>query len=175
MQKGTPHSPLRLHCPNTYNHVFLRSHGCEYHIIDAQNTFFPTNSCTNKMCFPKMFPKVSSIHKKGVVCSMHANINIFWQFSALSHHSQRTNLYMYLLEQYNRQNNSIASSQRFSVHFLSNYILSGPIFYSLPFYILQALPNLFQILRVTGLLCIGYCQYQRCYYCNKRRPELSVD
>lgn len=83
--------------------------------------------------FSKNVSKKSLIHsqKKGVVCSVHATINISWKFSASSHHSQRTHLYMYLPEQYNRQNNSIASSQRFSVHvfFVSNYSLNGgPIF-----------------------------------------------
>lgn len=147
MQKGTPPLPLEV---TLFQYLqpclffFFNKHGCEYQIIKHKNTFFPQIPVQTKCVFQKCFQK-SLIHsqKKGVVCSVHANINISWQFSASSHHSQRTNLYMYLPEQYNRQNNSIALSQRFSVHFLSNFILnSGPIilffffffFYSLPFY-----------------------------------------
>lgn len=144
--------------------------------------FFPHKFLYKQNVFSKnVSKKVSSIHKKGVVCSVHANINISWQFSASSHHSQRTNLYMYLPEQYNRQNNSIALSQRFSVHFLSNYILnSGPIFfYSLPFLFIF-LTSTIGPLPDIKVHCVVFCALVNTVSIGdattaRRRPELSED
>lgn len=92
---------------------------------------------------------------------------------------------MYLPEQYNRQNNSIALSQRFSVHFFkSNYILnSGPIFFS--FFFLQSI-ILLLLTSTTGPLpdikgqCAVFCALVNTVSIGdattvRRRPELSED
>jgi len=115
---------VRLHRSNTHDHVFERNMVVSYCL--STKHFFHKFLYKQNVFFKIVSKKVSSIHKKAWFGACMQILTFLDNFSVVTP-QPRTNLYMYLPEQYNRQNNSIASSQNSCDHFISLFLNGGPI------------------------------------------------